>query len=159
MTNYKHIENIRNFLAKNNYSVYNNDTNISEYFKNSTIALLDYHSQQVNILGYFGDIDILDLGFLRGIIEYVASNESGILIYRESTVNNAVFNNRMFPYDDFALLVKKTNSKIELQFKDVSSSLSFMIKRSSIYNPSVRFFINSDNDLLDFIKYITTIGA
>jgi capsule polysaccharide export protein KpsC/LpsZ len=158
MTNYQQIDKITDFLKKHHYSVYNHENKISEYFKNSTIALLDDNSQQVSVLGYFGDIDILDLGFLRGIIDYVTTSENGVLIYRESTVNNNVFNNRMFPYDEFALFAKKTNSKIEIQFKDITSSLSFMLKRSSIYNPSVRFFIKSDSDLLDMLDYMKKVG-
>lgn len=59
-----------------------------------------------------GDLDLakeVTLGKLKILARTVKSN---IYIYRESTVHNATFNGRMFPYNNYVICITKTG-KIE----------------------------------------------
>jgi hypothetical protein len=91
---------------------------------NAKVGLVDSDSMEIEIQHNMGgDIDLLDSFHMNKLIAFCRTNKQSIVIYRESTVNNCVFNGRLFPYMQFAMYMVYSNhaDSIHVQFRDISS--------------------------------------
>ena len=53
---------------------------------------------------WFGDLDLKDEETIKKIKDFCLSEKSVLYVYRESVVNNAVFNGYMFPYTSYSVM-------------------------------------------------------
>ena len=77
---------------------------------NAVIMVQDANGELYKV--WYGDLELTD-GYFLDKLRFLSNQlESNLYLYKSSTVNNEVFNGRMFPYQSFEATVCKDTGRI-----------------------------------------------